>query len=98
MSQGQFATLEEPRISNQMHAGTLSSNAKLITAINTGLSSITPHEWQALEKRWIIDPADRYYGEVQTKIDLTPREISWLAAHKNIRIGVDPGLCPVLFC
>ena len=94
---GQFETLEEPRISNQMHAGTLSSNAKLITAINTGLSSINPHEWQELEKRWIIDPVDRFYGEKQKKIDLTPREIAWLAAHKSIRIGVDPGYAPYCF-
>jgi len=94
---GQFATLEVPRISNQMHAGTLSSNAKLITAINTGLSSITPHEWQELENRWIIDPVDRFYAKKQKKIDLTPREIAWLAAHKNIRIGVDPAYPPFDF-
>ena len=94
---GQFEMLAKPRISNQMHAGTLSSNAKLVTAINAGLSSITPDEWLALEKRWIIDPADRYYGKNQKKIDLTPREIVWLAAHKNIRIGVDPGYAPYSF-
>ena len=94
---GQFETLEEPRISNQMHAGTLSNNAKLISAINAGLSSITPQEWLELEKRWIIDPADRFYGKKQKRIDLNPREIAWLAAHKNIRIGVDPGYAPYCF-
>ena len=94
---GQFKTLEEPRISNQMHAGTLSSNAKLISAINAGLSSITPQEWLELEKRWIIDPADRFYDKKQKRIDLSPKEIAWLAAHKNIRIGVDPGYAPYCF-
>ena len=94
---GQFEVLEEPRISNQMHAGALNSNAKLITAINAGLSSITSQEWQELEKRWISDPADRYYGKEQKKIDLNPRELTWLAAHKNLRIGVDPGYAPYSF-
>ncbi|MGB9441567.1 MAG: transporter substrate-binding domain-containing protein, partial [Desulfobacterales bacterium] len=94
---GQFEMLATPRIRNQMHAGTLSSNAKLITAINRGLSSITPEEWLELEKRWITDPADRFYGKKQKDIDLTPREIAWLAAHKNIRIGVDPGYAPYSF-
>ncbi len=94
---GQFETLEEPRISNQMHAGTLSSNAKLISAINAGLRSITAQEWLELEKRWIIDPADRFYGKKQKRIDLSPKEIAWLATHKNIRIGVDPGYAPYCF-
>ncbi|MGB5747841.1 MAG: transporter substrate-binding domain-containing protein [Desulfobacterales bacterium] len=94
---GQFETLEEPRISNQMHAGTLSNNAKLIAAINAGLSSITPQDWLELEKRWIIDPADRFYAKKQIRIDLSPREIAWLAAHKKIRIGVDPGYAPYSF-
>ncbi|MCJ7809561.1 MAG: transporter substrate-binding domain-containing protein, partial [Desulfobulbaceae bacterium] len=61
------------------------------------MSSITPQEWQELEKRWISDPADRYYGKKQKKIDLTPGEIAWLAAHKNLRIGVDPGYAPYSF-
>jgi polar amino acid transport system substrate-binding protein len=95
--QGQFKMVPEPRISNQMHAGTLSENAKLITAINAGLSRITPREWQDLEKRWIIDPEDRYYAKKQTEIDLTPRETAWLTAHQNIRIGVDPGYAPYCF-
>ncbi|MGD9192953.1 MAG: transporter substrate-binding domain-containing protein, partial [Desulfobacterales bacterium] len=96
-ARGQFEMLEKPRISKQMHAGALSSNAKLIAAINAGLSSITQQEWQELEKRWIIDPADQFYGKKQKKIDLTPREIAWLAAHNNIRIGVDPGYAPYCF-
>jgi polar amino acid transport system substrate-binding protein len=95
--QGQFKMLPKPRISNQMHAGTLSDNAKLVTAINAGLTRITPQEWQDLEKRWISDPEDRFYARKQKTIDLTPREIAWLAAHQNIRIGVDPGYAPYCF-
>ena len=95
--QGQFKMLPKPRISNQIHAGVLSSNAGLVTAINAGLTRITPQEWQDLEKRWIIDPEDRYYARKQTRIDLTPKEIAWLAAHKDIRIGVHPDSAPYSF-
>ena len=94
---GQFRMLPKPRISNQMHAGVLSSNAKLAAVINAGLTEITPREWHDLEKRWIIDPEDRYYARKQIKIDLTPREIAWLAAHKDIRIGVHPDSAPYSF-
>jgi polar amino acid transport system substrate-binding protein len=94
---GQFRMLPKPRVSNQMHAGVLSSNARLAAVINAGLTEITPQEWHDLEKRWIIDPEDRYYARKQTKIDLTPREIAWLAAHQDIRLGVHPDSAPYSF-
>jgi PAS domain S-box-containing protein len=94
---GQFKALEAPRLHNQIHAATLLENAELIANINSGLSRINPEEWQNLEKRWIIDPADRIYAPKQKNIELSPREIAWLAAHPNIRLGVDPAYPPYSF-
>jgi PAS domain S-box-containing protein len=94
---GQFAALSAPRIRNQIHAGALLKNADLIATINAGLSMITNGEWQELEARWIIDPADRIYLSGSKKIELDPKEIAWLAAHSNIRIGSDPAYAPYSF-
>ena len=91
---GQFKSLATPRLHNQIHAGALLENADLVANINSGLSRITLEEWQNLEKRWIIDPADRIYAPQQIQIELNPKEIAWLAAHSNIRLGVDPGYAP----
>jgi PAS domain S-box-containing protein len=94
---GQFKPLEAPRLRNRIHAGALLENAELVAAINSGLSRITHEEWRELEARWIIDPADRIYSPRQREIQLDPKEIAWLAAHPNIRIGADPDYAPYSF-
>ncbi|MBT8367438.1 MAG: transporter substrate-binding domain-containing protein [Deltaproteobacteria bacterium] len=94
---GRFKPLESPRLRNQIHAGALAENAELIATINSGLSRITHEEWRELEARWIIDPADRIYSPGQREIELDPKEIAWLAAHPNIRIGADPDYAPYSF-
>jgi PAS domain S-box-containing protein len=91
---GRFKPLESPRLRNQIHAGALAENAELIATINSGLSRITHEEWRELEARWIIDPADRIYSPGQREIELDPKEMAWLAAHPNIRIGADPDYAP----
>jgi PAS domain S-box-containing protein len=94
---GRFKPLESPRFRNQIHAGALAENAELIATINSGLSRITHEEWRELEARWIIDPADRIYSPGPREIELDPKEIAWLAAHPNIRIGADPDSAPYSF-
>jgi PAS domain S-box-containing protein len=94
---GHFKMLEAPRFSKKIHAGALTSNARLIASINAGLSLVSPQDWRALEERWIMDPADRYYAQKHKPIDLSPKEIAWLAAHRDIRIGVDPDYAPYCF-
>ena len=94
---GQYQPLASPRVRNQIHAGALLENAELIATINAGLSRITLEEWRELEERWIIDAADRIYSPRKRKIELDPKEIAWLAAHPDIRIGVDPDYPPYSF-
>jgi len=94
---GQFKALGAPRLQNQIHAGALQENAELIAAVNAGLSMISHEEWRELEARWIVDPADRIYSPGSRKIELAPKEIAWLAAHPNIRLGADPSYAPYSF-
>lgn len=94
---GRFKPLAALHLRNQIHAGALLGNAELIAAINSGLGRITPAEWRALEDRWIIDPADRIYSSGSRAIELDPKEIAWLAAHPNIRVGADPNHPPYSF-
>ena len=94
---GQYKPLDAPRLRNQIHAGALLENAELIATINAGLSRITIEEWQELEGRWIIDPTDRIYSPGPKEVELNPKEIAWLAAHPNIRIGADPDYAPYSF-
>ena len=94
---GQFKSLKNPRLRNQIHAGALQENAEFIVTVNSGLSLITDEEWRELESRWIIDPADRIYSSGPKDIDLDPKEIAWLAAHPKIRIAADPDDAPYSF-
>jgi len=94
---GHIKMLETPRFSKQIHAAALTENARLITAVNSGLGRITHQEWRELEERWIIDPGDRTFSKKFDQIELTPAEIDWLAEHRNIRLGVDPSWPPFEF-
>jgi PAS domain S-box-containing protein len=94
---GQFKSLDSPRLRNEVHAAALMENAELIANINSGLSLITLEDWQALEKRWIIDAEDRIYTPKQKDIELSSKEIAWLGSHPTIRLGVDSGYAPYSF-
>ena len=69
-------------------------NQGLLNTLNDGLDRITRDQLEALESRWIHDPAERTFtpGEQprQAFIDtLSVAQREWLAKHPQIRMGSD---------
>lgn len=91
-----------------IHAGVVKGNTALLNEINTGFSAIPKEALAAMEKRWINDESALFYKTEQSvspgitagekkQIALNEKEVAWLAAHKTIRLGVDPAYPPLGF-
>ncbi|MEW5772445.1 MAG: transporter substrate-binding domain-containing protein [Thermodesulfobacteriota bacterium] len=60
----------------------------LAALLDRALASVTPEEERAILGKWI--------GEAEPgEVKLTPAERSWLDAHRDIRLGVDPARPPI---
>ena len=65
---------------------------QLVAILNKTLNSVTQNEHRTIRNRWIqIDTGE------QKQLVLTPEEKTWLAEHKDIRLGVDPVWPPFEF-
>ncbi|MFT5366962.1 MAG: two-component system sensor histidine kinase/response regulator [Candidatus Latescibacterota bacterium] len=61
--------------------------------LQKGLDKITPEQKEAIRQKWIHIKAT---DDKQT-IELTESEKAWIAAHPQIRVGVDDGWYPIEF-
>jgi len=66
----------------------------LHSILQKGLDTIPVSMRQKITKKWINF---NYTNNKLPSISLTAEETSWLQAHKNIRIGVDPAWAPIEF-
>ena len=82
---------------NELFAGSLIGKTGLRDLVDLGLSKISNKEMIAIEKRWIADPANRYFHPANRELKLTDKERKWLADHGQIRLGVDPAYPPFDF-
>ncbi|MEH6442908.1 MAG: transporter substrate-binding domain-containing protein [Oceanospirillaceae bacterium] len=62
----------------------------LSTILDKALASITEAQYQKIRSKWL--PMDDM--EELAEIELTPMELSWIKAHPDIRLGVDPEYAP----
>jgi polar amino acid transport system substrate-binding protein len=67
---------------------------ELVVILNKVLKSITPEEQSAISRRWLPVGLG---GPEEKSLVLTADEKAWLAAHQDIRLGVDPGWPPFEF-
>jgi len=69
-------------------------NAPLLASIiSKALIAIPEVQLQKLREKWL--PVD--YLEAFTEIELTPKELAWIKAHPEIRLGIDPEYAPFEF-
>ncbi len=67
-----------------------------IGIINKGLAAIDPETKRKIQRKWIGINFEDFVSDEQI-VELSEREEAWLAAHKNIRLGVDPSWPPFEF-
>ncbi len=78
------------------HPGVLKERRELAAYVDKGLSAISHAEFEAIEARWIADPAKRYFTHAG-RVNLTPAQQLWLNNHQTIRVGMSPVLPPLKF-
>ena len=70
---------------------------RLLPVINEGFNAISQGELTRLEERWVFDPVNRYYGQQNMQIKLTPGERRWLEDHPVLRMMALRNMPPMEF-
>lgn len=83
-------------ITNTVHAAVLNKRTTLIKRIDEGFRRLNPAFLAAIDKRWIVHPADRYYQDLTAglKIDLTDDEKQFLNKNTSISLTSTPNWPP----
>ncbi|MBK1700973.1 response regulator [Thiococcus pfennigii] len=68
--------------------GTRKDWPELAVILDKALASLSPTETQAILRRWTGE------ATAETPVVLSDEEQAWLAAHRDIRVGVDPAWLP----
>ena len=67
----------------------------LVSILGKAMDAVNPEEVKALRQRW-VNVATAASSQ-KTKLILSAEEEAWLAGHKHMRFGVDPGYPPFEF-
>ncbi len=77
-----------------LHLSTLPERSDLIAEAERGLQTIQNSKLLQIESRWIADSELRYWRDTPTSLTLTPKETTWLQAHRTVRLGANTGHVP----
>ncbi len=91
---GLFKQLGPKLFTKKIHAAVKQGNTELLALVDAGFNAISDHELMEIEKSWIVKPELRQFDQRTFGTRLTAAEETWLAEHKNIRLGVDPAWPP----
>jgi polar amino acid transport system substrate-binding protein len=85
---------------SQLAIGTRKDYVILRDILQLALDDIGPQKLQQIRNRWIFSPQGlartrQPFAPSLVGLKLTPQEISWLKAHEQITLGVDPGWRPL---
>ncbi|TIH12069.1 response regulator [Marinifilum sp. JC120] len=70
--------------------GTRKDAPQLASILDKGLATLTQSDWMDIRRHWTgITQVEKQY-----ELTLTPEQKEWLAAHKDIRLGVDSDWLP----
>lgn len=92
---GDFSLLGETLFTEKFHAAVKKGNADLLKLLDQGFSAITRGELAEIERRYVLDPQMRQMDRPMMR--LTAAEEAWLAEHRQLRLGIDPGWPPFEF-
>jgi polar amino acid transport system substrate-binding protein len=83
--------------SKEFRGGVLKENTDLLALIDQGFDAISNKELANIEKRWVPDPTNRFFGGKTEKLRLTVAEDVWLKAHQTVTVGATTGFPPLAF-
>ncbi len=92
---GMLVQVDKPLLTNFVHGAVRKGESALLQEVDAGLRAIPRRRLEALEKRWLPDPADRYYMGGSGRIELTSWEKAWIKKHPLIRFAVTDFIAPV---
>lgn len=93
----EITATDNKQVREVMAAGVRIENAELLSTINQGFKAVTSAELAAIEKRWVAESSDRYFGTTSRRLDLTSQEKAWLEKHPVIRVVVNQAIPPLSF-
>lgn len=94
--EGLVSRVHESEINNTVHAATSKARIDTIKRIDDGFRNLNPVLLAAIDKRWIVNPDDRYYKDVTegVEVDLTDKEKAFLNENKSISLTSTPNWPP----
>lgn len=86
---GNFRLLKGVMEPSALRAG-VAKGSPLLANVDTAFDAIQAKELEAIEKTWIAPGDEDLAAKAIPDIRLTAAEQSWIAEHRNLRLGVDP--------
>ncbi|MDX9708890.1 MAG: transporter substrate-binding domain-containing protein [Trichloromonas sp.] len=90
---GSFRLLEGVMEQSTLHAGVV-KGSPLLSVIDAGFDGMKAKELEEIEKTWIAPGEEALAAKAIPDIRLTAAEQTWIAEHRNLRLGVDPAWPP----
>ena len=94
---GEFESTQEILYTGKFCAGVLKDNTELLSLIDKGFDEISDKEFAEIEKRWIPDPAKRYFASKLSQIKLSAEEKAWIEKHPTVNLGFTTTFPPFSF-
>jgi PAS domain S-box-containing protein len=94
LAHGEVARIPKNVLSNTVNPGVPKANAALAARIGEGMGKIPLAALADAERRWLSNPADRYWERRQDTL-FTPEQKAWLATKPLIRLAVTDFIKPV---
>jgi len=94
--QGLVSRAPDSETTNAVRAAVLKAHTDLIKRIDEGLHNLNPVILAAIDKRWIINPEDRFYHDMTAglKVELTDEEKKILHKKTSITLTSTPNWPP----
>ncbi|BBD07556.1 transporter substrate-binding domain-containing protein [Desulfovibrio ferrophilus] len=93
--QGLVSRISGSEIANTVHAAVLKTRKNVIKLIDEGFNDLNQMVLADIDKRWIVNPKDRFYHDVAGyKVNLTDEEKSFLQGKKTITLTSTPNWPP----
>ncbi len=95
--QSEFSKLEHPTFSSALHVLVQQGNQRLADKIQQGFEMISQDQLEAIEKKWISDPSQRYFQQFRLQVPFSAEQQKWLSQHNELRIGIMANWAPIEF-
>ena len=92
-----FSKLDNPKFDSVLKVLVLQGNERLADRIRRGFAKISQDQLEAIEKKWLRDPTEGYFRQSRQQIPLTEAEATWIAANRDVRVGVITDWAPIEF-